>query len=200
MYTATYPREEGPQYADICVAKSLVELYALYPAKFNKNKDALIANWRNGEHVSPTRVTSSLRSAVAKTGQNPPAYSLRSPRAGGATSLYRATKDIDLVAIFGRCETRPISPHLWDCLRMMAGLRDHMAMGGHAIHTSANDQARAKRIDHVKAPLNGPVGGGVAPWGWEVVISRDRYREMAPRRGASRKLQPTARCHGSVGL
>ena len=97
----TRVKSDSPN-ADIFAAKALVNLYALYPAKFNKNKNALLSNWRNGEHVSQTRVAALLRSAVAKTGKGPTAYSLHSLRAVGPTALYRATKDIDIVARFGR--------------------------------------------------------------------------------------------------
>ena len=101
-------RSDSPN-AEICVARALVELHQMFPAKFTNHRDGLLAMWRNGDHIAPKHVTSLLRSTVIKNGLNPSAFPLHSLRAGGATALYRAAQDIDLAARFGRWETRPIS-------------------------------------------------------------------------------------------
>ena len=115
-----------------------MDLFALSPAKFTKNKDEGFATWRNGDWVPPTSVNALLRAAVAKNAHSPAAYALHSLRVGGDTALYRATRDIDLVARFGRWKTNSISAYLWESHQMMTGLSDCMVVGGHAIHTTVN--------------------------------------------------------------
>ena len=102
----------GSANQDICAARAIADLFTMFPAKFSKNRDAPLATWRNGGAIRPGHVTAKLRSAVTKNGENPSAYSIHSLRAGGATALYRETKEIALAARFGRWKTGSISAYL----------------------------------------------------------------------------------------
>ena len=130
--------------AHICAVKALRGLFAIYPAKFTKHLDQGFSTWRTGDNIPPTTVNALLRSAVAKNGHNPLAFALHSLRVGGATALYRATRDIDLVARFGRWKAAFISAYLWEIHRTMAGLSDYMTTGGHTIHTTVKPNAAAR--------------------------------------------------------
>ena len=130
--------------AHICVVKALRDLFFIYPAKFTKHLDQGFATWRNGDNIPPTSANALLRSSVAKNGHNPLAFALHSLRAGGATALYRATRDIDLVARFGRWKTASVSAYLWESHQMMDGLSDYMTTGGHTVHTTVKPNAAAR--------------------------------------------------------
>ena len=115
----------------LCPARCLIRLWELAPAKFRRNTAAVLPSWKSGTPIKPDRVVALLRSAVFKQGFNPTAFSLHSLRAGGATALYRATWNIELVARAGRWGTSSISAYLWESHEVMRGLGKLMAQGGH---------------------------------------------------------------------
>ena len=126
----------GPPNSQLCVVKALLDLYECFPAKFRKMRGSPFATWRNGTAIPAAYVTATLRAAAFKQGYKSDAYSLHSLRAGGATALYRATRDIELVARFGRWRTASISSYLWESDQTMSGLRSLMLQGGHTLHLS----------------------------------------------------------------
>ena len=132
---------ESPN-ADICVVQAFIMLFGEFPAKFGKRTDLPIASWRDGSAIPAEAVTALLRAAAAKSGNSPSAYSLHSLRSGGETALYQATHDIDLVARFGRWETKSISAYLWESHQMLAGLSDMMVSTSHTLHFAT----KGKRI------------------------------------------------------
>ena len=157
--------------SDVCVARALVDLHSAYPEKFSKNRDAVFATWRNGDSIRHSHLTTLLRAAVSKNGSNPLAYSMHSLRAGRATALYLETRDIDLVARFGRWKSASISAYLWETHQMMAGLRDHMVTGGHTLHTTTIN--RTKLPTKRRTAKNRRRKGTSSPVrGLEVMISR----------------------------
>ena len=167
----------GSANSDICAVGALAEFSSAYPAKFSKNTDAFLATWRNGDAIRPARVTAILLSAVSKNGGKPSAYSLHSLRVGGATALYRATKDIDLVARFDRWGGGPnsISDVLWGIHQMMKGLGDFMITGGHVLRKATNDPYRAAKPKQLPNVTNHLVVGNMSTQGWKVMIIRAEY-------------------------
>ena len=126
---------ESPN-ADVCVVRAFIDLCNEFPAKFSKRTDAPVASWRNGDTIPADAVTALLRAAASANGNCPGAYSLHSLRSGGATALYQATHDIDLVARFGRWKSKCISVYLWESHQFYAGLGTAMVTGGHVLHQS----------------------------------------------------------------
>ena len=120
--------------SDLCVVRALCKLYEAYPQKFRTSREKPFATWKSGGHVTSGHLTALLRAAVYRRGSNPGAYSLHSLRAGGATALYQATKDVELVARFGRWKTKSISAYLWESHQMLAGLSDRMLAVSHTLH------------------------------------------------------------------
>ena len=106
----------------LCVATALLKLREAYPSKFHNARDSPFATCRNGEAMPSNYATSILRAAAFKQGRDSPSYSLHSLRAGGATAVYRATRDIELVSRFGRWRTASISCYLWESDQAMACL------------------------------------------------------------------------------
>ena len=92
----------GPPNSDICAAKAIADLVSNYPGKFTNGVESIFADWLGVDTSRPSHMTAILRSDVAKNGARPAPYSTHSPRAGGETALYRDSKDIALVARFGR--------------------------------------------------------------------------------------------------
>ena len=119
---------------------ALLGLHAAFPAKFRTAKDTPFATWRNGANIPGAYITATLRAAAFKQGNCSNSYSLHSLRAGGATALYRSTRDIELVARFGRWRTASISSYLWESDQAMAGLSTLMLTGGHTLHLSTKIQ------------------------------------------------------------
>lgn len=98
--------------SDICVGREVVSLFAEFPAKFSRNRDLPVAGWGNSTPILPSAVTAFLRVDVGKgviSLRNIPALT----EGRGATALYRAAREIDLVARFGRWRSRSISVYLW---------------------------------------------------------------------------------------
>ena len=103
------------------MAVALIRLHDMRPMKFAFGLGNAFATWRNGACVACSALTALLRSAF-KRGLNHGAYSLHSIRGGGATSLYLATRDVELVARVGRWRTKSISAYLRDSHQMLDGM------------------------------------------------------------------------------
>ena len=98
-----------------------------------------------------------------QNGHIAPSFSLHPLTAGGATALYRATKDIDLAERFGRWETRSISERIWESLQMMDGMIDHMVIRG-AYDTQRDEFPGRNEATRPRYPTSRPpqCGGDVA--------------------------------------
>ena len=123
----------------LCPVRALIRLWNIRPSKFYKNIDRTFATWSSGQPMRTEHLVSVLRMAVFSQGLNPNAFSLHSLRAGGATALYRATGNIELVARMGRWETSSISAYLWESHQVMRGLGQLMATGGHTLHRATRN-------------------------------------------------------------
>ena len=138
----TRVKHDSPN-ADICAVQAYVDLFNEYPAKFTKNVDKPVSYWKNGSPIPAESVTALLRAAASHNGNSPTAYSPHSLRAGGASALYQATHDIDLVARFGRWRSKCISVYLWESHLFYAGLGTAMVQGGHVL----NQATRGLKIE-----------------------------------------------------
>ena len=131
---------EGIENAHVCPLRSLTKLWELSPSKSQWNTVRVFATWRPGQAIKPDRVASLLRMAVFAKGLYPSAVSLHALRAGGATALYRATGNIELLARMGRWKTSSISAQLWEIHEVMSGLGLIMAQwGGGTLQRAARD-------------------------------------------------------------
>ena len=129
---------EGVGDSHLCPLRILIKICEISPPKFQRNADRTFATWRSGKSIKPDMVVSMLRMAAFEQCLCPSAFSLHSMRAGGATALYRATGNVELVARMGRWGTRSISAYLWGSREVMRGLGLIMAQG-----TTPNIERRA---------------------------------------------------------
>ena len=110
----------------ICVVNNLMILCQLLPGRFVKNTNLPFARLTNDVLISDRAITLVIKRAAAANGLNPDLYSLHSLRAGGATALFRATGDLDLVGRFGRCKGRSIHSYLWESHVVLTGIASLM--------------------------------------------------------------------------
>ena len=124
----------------ICIVHNLMKLHYLLPMRFTSDTQLPFARLTNNALISDRTVALVIKRAAAANGLNPDLYSLHSLRAGGATALFRATGDLDLVGRFGRWKGRSIHSYLWESHVMLTGIaalmtqKDeplvHLAAGG----------------------------------------------------------------------
>ena len=130
------------------------------------NRNALSATWRNGGGIPPPHATALVRSTVAKNGHNPPSFSLRSLGEGGATALYRATKDVDLSARFGRWGTQSISTPMGKSPNDGWAARPYGNWG--ACDTQRDKfPGRGEETRTCYPTSRAPQGGRASPGGWK---------------------------------
>ena len=124
----------------ICIVGNLLDLYRVLPERFTSNVNQPFARLTNDALISDRQLTLVAKRAAAANGLNPLLYSLHSLRVGGATALFRATGDVDLVGRFGRWKGRSIHSYLWESHVMLQGIAGlmtqkdeplvHLAAGG----------------------------------------------------------------------
>ena len=124
----------------ICLVRNLMCLHQSLPQRFTENTNQPFARLDNDVLISDRQLTLVIKRAAQRNGLNPDLYSPHSLRAGGATALFRATGDIDLVARFGRWKGRSVHSYLWGSHVMLQGIaalmtqKDeplvHLAAGG----------------------------------------------------------------------
>ena len=118
----THGRLEGDNpNVQICVVRNLQTLFEMCPVKANKNLNLPFDRWGNDILITASHVTFLIKTAAKANGLNPNDYTLHSIRSGGATALYRATGDLDLVGRFGRWKGRSIHGYLWESHQMLIG-------------------------------------------------------------------------------
>ena len=159
----------------------------LTPRNYRKTGTPCLRPGEMGRNPSTKRDSASTIDR-GQNGHNPPSFSLRSLRSGGATALCRATKDIDLAERVGRWETQSISEHIWERRQMMAGLIDLMVIGGRTIHSATNSPAGTKQLGH-DSQIPGRLMVGAMSQGLKVAITMVTVVGVAPPRGVSRCLE-----------
>ena len=88
-------------------------------------------------------------------GVNPDLYALHSLRSGGATALYRATGDLDLVDRYGRWKSSSIHGYLREPHQMLLGVAELMTSeGGPIIHSAAGRRNQKLTFRRVGGVLN----------------------------------------------
>ena len=101
------------------------------------------ARWENDRLITAYQVTRFIKLAVQKNGLDPELYSLHSLRSGGATALYRATGDIELVGRFGRWKGKSIHGYLCESHQVLIGVATLMTRNeGPMVHRAANQTLR----------------------------------------------------------
>ena len=123
----------------ICIVANLQRLFKMLPAREQKGTHLPFARWENDVLISAFHVTFLIKTAAKANGLDPDKYTLHSLRSGGATALYRATGDLDLVGRFGRWKGKSIHGYLWESHQMLIGVASLMTREeGPIIHRATN--------------------------------------------------------------
>ena len=131
--------DEGGPNEHICIVHCLQTLFRSFPQRATHNTHLPFARWENDRLITSYQVTRMLKFAVQKNGLDPDSYSLHSLRSGGATALYRATGDLDLVGRFGRWKGKSIHGYLWESHQMLIGIATLMTRDdGPMVHRAVN--------------------------------------------------------------
>ena len=131
--------EEGGPNMSICIVHNLQALFRALPTRAERNLHLPFARWENDRLISAFQVTRMIKTAVAANGFDADRYSLHSLRSGGATALYRATGDLDLVGRFGRWKGKSIHGYLWESHQMLIGIASLMTREeGPMVHRATN--------------------------------------------------------------
>ena len=111
---------------EICLVRNLLDLHQSFPERFTDNVNRPFDRLVNDVLITDRQLTLVVKRAASPNGLNPLLYSLHSLRAGGATSLFRATGDVDLVGMFGRWKGGSIHSYLWESHVMLQGIASLM--------------------------------------------------------------------------
>ena len=116
--------------ADICIVRALASLFSSHRANFAKSREKAVSSRTNGVVAPAAKLTAQPRAATSSHGNIPSSFSSHPLRAGGATALYRATRDIEFAARFRSWGTISISVYLRRSRQLYAGLWDAVVAGG----------------------------------------------------------------------
>ena len=84
------------------LVRNFTNRYQLIPENPEGEMRKTFERCGNGILTTDIQATETIRTEVRLNGLSPDQYALHSLRIGGATALYRATGDLDLVARYGR--------------------------------------------------------------------------------------------------
>ncbi|CAE7936392.1 unnamed protein product, partial [Symbiodinium necroappetens] len=101
---------------DLCVVRALEAFRRVAPQRFGAGSEALKPLFRcaNGQMLKRTQVQNLLQRAAAATGLPPDRFMSHSLRIGGASALFQATGEIELVKRTGRWSSAAVQRHLHD--------------------------------------------------------------------------------------
>ena len=100
-----------------------------FPARFHGGAESHrpFARWANGQHIRREQVQEILRRAAIAVGLPPERFMTHSLRVGGASALYHAVGDIEVVKRWGRWKSSAFHVYLWDSHEQQLGVAKRMA-------------------------------------------------------------------------
>jgi hypothetical protein len=113
----------------LCVVKALARVKGLFPLRFGKSEEGLLPmfRWDSGDPIKRDQVVSWLERAALAEGIPPERVASHSLRIGGATALYHACKDLDVVRRYGRWSSSAYNLYLWEAAEGAHGVAESMS-------------------------------------------------------------------------
>ncbi|CAE6959396.1 unnamed protein product [Symbiodinium sp. CCMP2592] len=101
---------------DLCVVEALLRFRGIAPQRFGHGGEALkpLFRWANGQMLKRTQVQYLLQQAAAGVGLPPGRFMSHSLRIGGASALFQATGEIEVVKRTGRWSSSAVQRYLHD--------------------------------------------------------------------------------------
>ena len=100
----------------LCVVRALLDFRAVAPQRFGQGAEALnpLFRWGGGQMLRRTQVQALLQRAAVGVGLPPDRFMSHSLRIGGASALFQATGEIELVKRTGRWSSAAVQRYLHD--------------------------------------------------------------------------------------
>lgn len=120
----------------VCVVQAVCALRTLCPERFGKGKEAQlpICRWADGTVIKRTEIQQALQQAAEAKGLPADRFRSHSLRIGGASAIYHATGDIEVVKRYGRWTSGAFHRYLWDSDEQHKDLAAKMAESVATIH------------------------------------------------------------------
>ena len=120
---------------ELCVVTALVDLRDWAPERFRGAEGKLPAfRWSGGGVVKREEVQEALQKAARAVGLPAGRFMSHSLRIGGASALYHATGDIEVVKRLGRWSSGAFHAYLWESADQARGVAAKMATDEAAVH------------------------------------------------------------------
>ena len=125
-------RAEDP----LCVVQALALLWEVFPERFADGAESHLPlfRWGNGDLVHRDEVQRALQEAATAVGLPAERFKPHSLRIGGASALYHATGEIEVVKRFGCWTSSAFHEYLWDSAEQYKGIAEKMAKDVATIH------------------------------------------------------------------
>ena len=120
----------------VCPVRSMEVLRSWAPERFGRGPEAQLPlfRWYSGAVLKREEVQELLQKAATAVGLPPGRFMSHSLRIGGASALYHATNDIELVKRFGRWSSGAVHGYLWESADQYRGVATKMANDTAAMH------------------------------------------------------------------
>ena len=92
------------------------------------------ARWENGRQLTREDVQKVLKKAATAVGLPSERFMTHSLRVGGASALYHAVNDVEIVKRWGRWSSTAFHRYLWDSSEQARDLASRMARDEASIH------------------------------------------------------------------
>ena len=106
------------------------------PERFREGPEGRLPlfRWSNGNVLKREEVQGALQKAAEACGLPPSRFMSHSLRIGGASALYHATNDIEMVKRFGRWSSGAVHSYLWESATQYEGVAAAMAADRAVLH------------------------------------------------------------------
>ncbi|CAE7778356.1 unnamed protein product [Symbiodinium sp. CCMP2592] len=120
----------------VCVVTALEEYKRIAPQRFDCGSEALqpLFRWANGQVLKRTQMQDLLQRAAKGIGLPPERFRSHSLRIGGASALFQATGEIELVKRTGRWSSSAVQKYLHDGETALKAAASKMARVEQKIH------------------------------------------------------------------
>ena len=124
------------QVQGLCVVTALCEYKAVAPQMFGSGSEALkpLFRWANGQMLKRTQVQAALQKAAKAVGLPPERFLSHSLRIGGASTMFQATGEIELVKRTGRWSSSAVQRYLHDGEVALRNVASKMASVEQQVH------------------------------------------------------------------
>ena len=127
----------------LCVVQALVSLAILAPDRWLAGVNCPLLVRANGSPVRRSEIRDLLRRAAIALGLPVDDFNVHSLRSGGASAIFAATGDEQLVRRFGRWASEAYRGYIWETHGLSRGLSAKMSSAQWDLHAGLDSQKLA---------------------------------------------------------